>query len=451
MRRSLLPFLVVLAACGGNSSQGVVPDAAPGSLDARGPDARVAADAAAPVPEDGGPQPIDARPAPDARAASDAPLADAPAAALPDGSVVGVPDGSVAGAPDGSVVGAPDAPVVDQPDAPVVMTPDAAPPRPDARVLDARPALDAPPDAMPVNLCGNGVVDLGEKCDVAIAPGDPGACPTSCDDSDLCTHDTLSGAGCQAQCVFTPLPPTDGDGICCPPSTIADDSDCGNQAFRLTALSLEDPHVYLMGLTSCNDLTAAVNTSIQNDLGSFQINPVLYFQPLNDKAGATTKTDFELAMCTNSSDCAHDPSKPDYSATATNQTSVCADLDLIDATHNTMYGAIDTPPAPCFTVSYGTVDLTIPTPLGDLALEFEDSTVGAEYDPAHDRLIHGLLVGFMTQTYADSQTYLGRKLSHYLAGGAGACPAFSDEDTNGGTAGWWFYLKFTAQSVPFSP
>lgn len=56
--------------------------------------------------------------------------------------------------------------------------------------------------------CGNGVVDLGERCD---------PCPTSCDDGVACTQDTLMGSGCQARCVNTPITTctstTDG---CCP-------------------------------------------------------------------------------------------------------------------------------------------------------------------------------------------------------------------------------------------
>ncbi len=42
--------------------------------------------------------------------------------------------------------------------------------------------------------CGNGRVDPGETCDIAIAPGDPGACPPSnCDDGVACTTDTAVG------------------------------------------------------------------------------------------------------------------------------------------------------------------------------------------------------------------------------------------------------------------
>jgi len=38
---------------------------------------------------------------------------------------------------------------------------------------------DGGTDAAPSPRCGNGRIDPDERCDIAIAPGDPGACPTS--------------------------------------------------------------------------------------------------------------------------------------------------------------------------------------------------------------------------------------------------------------------------------
>jgi hypothetical protein len=97
----------------------------------------------------------------------------------------------------------------------------------------ATPAQD--PDC-PVT-CGNGVVDVGETCDTAIAPGDPGACPrptgqngAHCDDRTPCTKEALISAGtCSAVCIYTPvteqsLDKRDG---CCPAGAWhAIDADC---------------------------------------------------------------------------------------------------------------------------------------------------------------------------------------------------------------------------------
>jgi hypothetical protein len=78
--------------------------------------------------------------------------------------------------------------------------------------------------------CGNGMVESGETCDLAIADGQAGACPVqaTCNDGDPCTQDTLLSAGTRdAVCVSHPiLAPAPGD-LCCPPGgTAASDPDC---------------------------------------------------------------------------------------------------------------------------------------------------------------------------------------------------------------------------------
>ncbi len=82
-------------------------------------------------------------------------------------------------------------------------------------------------------VCGNGLVEsrAGEICDIAIASGSPGACPSlaDCDDLDPCTVDTLQDGGtCQALCDNAAISTcSDGDG-CCPPGCVAaTDQDCG--------------------------------------------------------------------------------------------------------------------------------------------------------------------------------------------------------------------------------
>src|SRR5207344_1155362 len=78
--------------------------------------------------------------------------------------------------------------------------------------------------------CGDGVVQAanGETCDVAIAPGAPGACAKTCSDGAACTRDVLVAAGtCGATCLFLPVTEArPGDG-CCPPGADATlDADC---------------------------------------------------------------------------------------------------------------------------------------------------------------------------------------------------------------------------------
>lgn len=55
------------------------------------------------------------------------------------------------------------------------------------------------PITTPACLCGNGRIDQGEACD--------GNCPTTCEDSNPCTTDTLEGSAtaCTAKCTHTPI------------------------------------------------------------------------------------------------------------------------------------------------------------------------------------------------------------------------------------------------------
>jgi hypothetical protein len=71
--------------------------------------------------------------------------------------------------------------------------------------------------------CGNSIIEDGETCDP------PATCPTSCDDSDPCTVDTLTGsaANCNAACNFTDITGCiDDDGCCLPECNSTTDNDC---------------------------------------------------------------------------------------------------------------------------------------------------------------------------------------------------------------------------------
>lgn len=76
-------------------------------------------------------------------------------------------------------------------------------------------------------VCGNGLLEAGEACDVGVDAG-PGLCPTSCDDSNACTIDSLDGGGtCGATCERTVIVARVGGDGCCPTgATALDDSDC---------------------------------------------------------------------------------------------------------------------------------------------------------------------------------------------------------------------------------
>jgi cysteine-rich repeat protein len=77
-----------------------------------------------------------------------------------------------------------------------------------------------------VPCCGNGVVDGTETCDTAIGAGQPGACPSSCNDGNACTTDTLKNPGtCDAACSTAPIVPCCGDGQVTSPQTLTETCD----------------------------------------------------------------------------------------------------------------------------------------------------------------------------------------------------------------------------------
>jgi hypothetical protein len=74
--------------------------------------------------------------------------------------------------------------------------------------------------------CGNGMLESGETCDVALPPG-AGGCAAACDDGDPCTTDFLAGAGCGAACAHTAITGfLAGDGCCPVGGNHAVDDDC---------------------------------------------------------------------------------------------------------------------------------------------------------------------------------------------------------------------------------
>jgi hypothetical protein len=103
--------------------------------------------------------------------------------------------------------------------------------------------------------CGDGVVQSanGETCDIAIAAGKPGACPTSCADGLACTTDELVGAGtCQAACLhLLVLEARAGDG-CCPQGADASlDPDCPPLCGNAVVEPPGETCDYGIGMTAC--------------------------------------------------------------------------------------------------------------------------------------------------------------------------------------------------------
>jgi cysteine-rich repeat protein len=332
--------------------------------------------------------------------------------------------------------------------------------------------------------CGDGAVSSGETCDTGIASG-MGSCPAACNDMMACTRDTLVGGGtCTAACTFTAITaPMAGDGCCPIGATPMTDSDCtgrcgdgvvtapetcddGNvmpgdgcsmtctrepRAFRTTTLTIQEPHFYRI-----IDITSNVNTELRNALTMdgdtpadmiVDLSPVIYFNPL-DQGAMTTPMSVDFADCSmplSSTRCMG--SGMATAATATNlATGTC--LRPIAGTFPGGRG-INSPAGPCFS-SNAVAALTIN--LGGTVINLRNAQVGGQYVGAPaTRLATGLIMGFLTEADA-MMTRLPADLP--LVGGMTVASLLrsGDRDTLAdGTRGWWFYLNYTADQVPYTP
>jgi len=239
--------------------------------------------------------------------------------------------------------------------------------------------------------------------------------------------------------------------------------------FRISDLDLRDPHIWAIAI-GCTDLTDLPNVglnpqiqaSIQGDAGGdgfLDASTLLEFLPL-DQSAATNLFDAGAANCT----------APVASTTcgviATPLLAGDATLPLSGNCGQPIAGTTRpyTPPvtnasSPCFRSITGTLTLN----LGGVSVALTDAQIAATFDgtPPATSLSNGLMRGFLSEADANATIIPatvpligGRPLASVLAGGTGACPAFSDKDTGpGSVTGWYFYLNFPAQRLnedPFS-
>ena len=263
-----------------------------------------------------------------------------------------------------------------------------------------------------VPICGDGIVQVGEECD---PPGE----------------------GCDDQCQFEPT------------------------TFRITSLKLRDPQPHARVLFFCRNITGDVNDGVEDALGAddtgdgfLDLSALASLRPLAPDA-ASTELDIMLGQCTApapTDSCEPDPEAPRVVTTAFNQSEgVC-----LDATGSTA-SAVNEPAAPCF--ASASHELTVP--FGDFEVTLSDAQLAASYDVTDGespRLRDGLIRGFISEADADALTLPedvtlvgGDPLSQILPGGSGNCASDDDRVTGpDGELGWYFYLNFEADVVPFT-
>lgn len=244
------------------------------------------------------------------------------------------------------------------------------------------------------------------------------------------------------------------------------------EVYRAADLDLRDPHVFLdVPGFGCQDFTdnpaggglvpslnsqlaAAVTADGDGDL-LLDLSVLFGFRPL-DVVAVDGRLDRGLGDCTSplaSTVC--DWQRPPIPVTAIYQGLAAGScLAPLPGTTSSYLPAPAEPAAPCYTSSPQQVTLEL---IGT-SLELEDSQAGGEFlgGPPPTSIESGLLLGFLSEAAAgsillpaDLPIVGGQPVSILLPGGAGNCAAGDDRDMNQGVSGWWFYLDYRAEPVPF--
>ena len=263
-----------------------------------------------------------------------------------------------------------------------------------------------------------------------------------------------------------------------------DDDDTGTvvpegvQAFRFTSMHIRDPHFFGdLPLLGCRDITDNIplsdsinemfNAAISgddNEDGLLDLSLILLFRPLNQADGTSDTLDFTAADCTApaaSTECSQqegfDPIETNYMVM---QQGTCHEPDPSHLSSEDYAPKPGTTTGPCFHA--GPTDISVETET--LGLPLQDAEIAATFDanPAQ-AFIDGTMRGFLTEEAAQQielpesvQDTLGiLYVSQLLPGGCGPdaegpgsgcnCAAHDDRDGNG----WWFYVDFTAELVPW--
>jgi cysteine-rich repeat protein len=284
-------------------------------------------------------------------------------------------------------------------------------------------------------VCGNGVVEVGEECDIG---------------------DTNPGDGCGANCQFEAI------------------------ALRINKMEVRDPHLYAQALF-CGDITTVANALLDQSLtqdkstppdGSLDINVLPIFRPLAPTAATTGLTLDVGAKCTvpqATTSCTSTGAQITPTL-ATNQASgVC--LGPVAGTNFTGYSpAITSPSGPCFSSGSATLDVS----LGTVTIHLEDARIAGKYAGTPTGITEGLLRGFVSRAQADATRFPadlplvgGKTLTelltykeidpvdgHVISQSLCKRPdGGHDMDTgpDGVTKGWYFYINYTAAQVPYTP
>lgn len=239
-----------------------------------------------------------------------------------------------------------------------------------------------------------------------------------------------------------------------------DNTDVEPTAFRITTLELVDPHARLgcgdVTTIFNNQLTAAINEDGDGD-EFLDLSGLAVFRPLDQGATQTPVDVIVGADCTVPADtttCAGNAMQSVVSSTAENDAAATCSVVVLDSTNPDYDPTPSASATPCFSAAApGSLILEV----SGTQIELVDVAASATYDgdPATG-LSNGVLRGFISEAQANNvvlSTDFGdfTLSSLFLGGEDNTCADGDDRDTGpGDESGWYIYLAFTAQEVPYS-
>lgn len=245
-------------------------------------------------------------------------------------------------------------------------------------------------------------------------------------------------------------------------------------AFRITRLTLVDPHFYSGDAISCMDSTGMYNKSWNDALDDFDISPTIVISPLDPAIESSTKLQVLPARCIKAGDavnCSDADTLPadivEVIFSNSLQGGVCGGpiMGSLNPDYaSDKYDPLSSPESPCFLSS---LIPKLKLPLGtNFRLPLSNVQISAAYsleitdDQPEQQLVEGLIVGFLP-TDVGSDPNLGSLAGmpftpwKVIAGAAGCQiagqPIIDDVDTAiVSHDGVWMYFNFTAERVAWS-
>ena len=232
-------------------------------------------------------------------------------------------------------------------------------------------------------------------------------------------------------------------------------------AFRVNSLALVDPPIFATVSPLClanvsgavNDaVTESVTTDVDED-GFIDTNLVQLVAVPTLTIGDVMEAELVAPQCVEPASNTSCTMPSDGLRTATTIENVGGDgVCFAPIAGTTAAGAGVNTPTASATTTCGVADVgALVVGLGGINIVLEDTTMAAEWvgDPATG-MPNGVVAGFITQAGAESALLPadvpilgGSPLANSL------CAADLDDHPVHG-AGWWFYLNFTAEAVPYT-